>query len=72
MTKLIQFVMSDRLNGHHLPDLFQVIIRCCDCCDTGTRETDLGSGTKFINHIRMSFLFTFHQDLDQIVLFVFI
>ena len=60
MSELVQFVMSDCLNTHLFSDISQVGIRCCDCCDTGTRETDLGSRRELVNHIRVSFFLTLH------------
>ena len=72
MTQLIQLIMADSLNGHLLLDILQVIIRSRNCRHTGTRKADLGSGAEFINHIRISCLFTLGKDFKDIILIVFI
>ena len=71
VTKLVQFVMSDRLNSHIFAEIIQVCFGCCYCCDTGTRETDLGCGSKFVNNVRVACFCTFFQDLKKEILFLF-
>ena len=72
VTKLVQFVMSDRLNSHIFAEIIQVCFGCCYCCDTGTREADLGCGSKFVNNVRISCFRTLVKDLKKEVLVVII
>ena len=72
MTKLIQFIMSDRLYGNVFADIIQVCLRCCQSCDTRTREADLGCRCKFINHVRISGFFAFIQNFKKEILVFFV
>ena len=72
VTQLVQLVVTDRLDGHLLFDVCNVCFGSTDRSYTGTREAYFGCRTEFVNHIRITFFFTFHQDLNQVVLFIFI
>ena len=72
MTKLIQFIMSDRLYGNVFADIIQVCLRCCQSCDTRTREADLGCRCKFINHVRISGFCAFIQNFKKEILVFFV
>ena len=72
VTKLVQLIVSDRLDAHLLADVLQVCRGRRDRRHAGTWEAYLGGGAEFKYHIRVALFFTFHQDLDQVILLVVI
>ena len=72
MTELIQLVMADGLDLHIFAEIVQVCFGRSHCRDTGTRETDLGSGSKFIYHIRIASLSALVQYLEKEILILVI
>ena len=72
VTQLVQLVMTDRLNGHLLFDVCNVCFGSTDRSHTRTWKTYFGCRTEFVNHVRITFFFTFHQDFNQIILFIII
>ena len=72
VTQLVQLVMTDGLDGHLLFNICNICFGSTDCSYTGTREAYFGCRAEFVNHVRITFFFTFHQDLNQVVLFILI
>ena len=72
MAQLIQLVMADRLIEHVFLGLRQVCLGSSQRRDTGTGEAYLGSGDKFINHIRISCFLTFRQKFQDHILIIVI
>ena len=72
MTELIQLVMADSLDLHIFAEIVQVCFGRSHCSDTGAREADLGSGSKFIYHIRIAGLRALVQDLEKEILILVI
>ena len=72
VAELVYLVVSDSLDLHLLPDRLQVGSGSCNGSDAGAGEADLGCGGEFVHHVRVSLFFTLHQDLDQVILLIFI
>ena len=72
MTKLIQFIMSDSLDSHIFTEIIQISLGCSYCCDTGTREADLGCRSKLINNIRISCFCTLFENFKKEILLLLI
>ena len=72
MAQLIYLVVSDGLDLQLLFDIFQVILRSSQGCNTGTGEADLGCRSKLIYQIRISCALALCQNLNQMVLIMVI
>ena len=72
MTKLVQFIMTDRLDRHLLFNKFQIFSGSRKGCHTGTREGYFGCGNKFICQIRITGFFTFFKNFQNIILILLI
>ena len=72
VTKLIQLIMTDGLNGHLLFDILQIVIGSRNCRNAGTGEADLRCGAEFIYQIRISGFFTLMQNFQDIILIIII
>ena len=72
MTKLVDLIMADDLNGHRFLHPVKICLGGCQTADTCTCKADLGSRSKFQNHILFTVCLAHTKDLRQSVLFVLI
>ena len=64
--------MSDSLDSHIFTEIIQISLGCSYCCDTGTREADLGCRSKLINNIRISCFCTLFENFKKEILLLLI
>lgn len=68
VAQLVDLVVADGLDAQLFPDILQVVGGCGQRGDPGSRETDLGCGSKFLDQVRVSGPLALRQNLDQMIL----